>query len=385
MTDKRLDIGLHCGGAVATRVKVDLGDAFTADSTELDTLPANPREQPLELNAEQLPGRRDTLPLFLDPELAARLFPDFGVYFSEAQLATVLATTRLVGMECPGLHSIYSRLSLTFETTASAPQFSYEVTRFDSRFDMASIDFAGAHASGEIQAFLRPLPQQQADFAQLKGLVDCNKFRNQRALVIGGSRGLGEVCVKLLAAGGADVRFSYYKGRGDADRLEEEIGSGAAQGFHYDVSSHPGNFSSATQDGWQPTHLYFFATPFIFGGVKNQFSPELYDTFNRYYVTGFWQAVDSLASAGALAVFYPSTVAIDELPPGLAEYTASKLASEATCDYLCKKFKELKIYKPRLPRLATDQTATNMPVASADPVDLMLEHLEAFCNESPVA
>ena len=36
------------------------------------------------------------------------------------------------------------------------------------------------------------------------------------------------------------------------------------------------------------------------------------------------------------------------------------------------------IYKPRLPRLGTDQTATFLPVKNADPAPVMLEHLRAF-------
>jgi len=42
------------------------------------------------------------------------------------------------------------------------------------------------------------------------------------ALVTGGSRGIGAATVKLFAQAGADVVFSYYRGRDAARRVEEE-------------------------------------------------------------------------------------------------------------------------------------------------------------------
>jgi len=42
------------------------------------------------------------------------------------------------------------------------------------------------------------------------------------------------------------------------------------------------------------------------------------------------------------------------------------------------------IYRPRFPRIATDQTAV-LPVASLDPVRLMIEHLRSFRDASMMA
>ena len=45
---------------------------------------------------------------------------------------------------------------------------------------------------------------------KLKKLKKMN-FKNKKALVIGGSNGIGEVCVKILSYYGAKVTFTYFK------------------------------------------------------------------------------------------------------------------------------------------------------------------------------
>jgi hypothetical protein len=47
----------------------------------------------------------------------------------------------------------------------------------------------------------------------------------ERALVIGGSRGLGELTAKILMVGGADVTITYALG-GDVERVADEARSG---------------------------------------------------------------------------------------------------------------------------------------------------------------
>jgi len=59
----------------------------------------------------------------------------------------------------------------------------------------------------------------------------------------------------------------------------------------------------------------------------------------------------------------------------MAEYTAAKIAGETLCAFLEKTDSKLTIHKPRLPRIATDQTVTLFSVANQDPVPLMLKNL----------
>jgi hypothetical protein len=127
-----------------------------------------------------------------------------------------------------------------------------------------------------------------------------------------------------------------------------------------------------------PTHLYYFATPFITASIKKQFSPDLFNSFCNYYVNGFAGTVENLRKAGVQKVFYPSTIFIDELPLNLIEYTVAKMAGEAVCQALGKKYLEMRICSPRLPKMATDQTIGLLPVRNPDPAPIMLKALRDF-------
>lgn len=338
-----------------------------------------PKMEPYILEKDKIGKRSGVLELYLDRKEAAGMFPDLARSFSLAQFSVILGTTRLVGMECPGMHSMYSALSLTAQSSGKASGLNYEVTKFDQRFGLTVMKISAPGMTGAINAFLRPEPERQESYPISKTLVAGDEFAGQRALVIGGSRGLGEVSVKLLAAGGASVKFTYHQGAQDARRVVSEIraGGGDAESFSLDVLNEQGTLNEVLGGEWNLTHLYYFATPFIVIGNKT-FSAPLFQKFCDYYVTGFQRIIERLKLADVKGVFYPSSVFVEELPPGSAEYVAAKMAGETMCSFMEKLHKHIVFYKPRLPRMATDQAASIMPVNVAKPAPIMLEHLRTF-------
>jgi hypothetical protein len=296
------------------------------------------------------------------------------------QLAALLATTRLVGMECPGRHSIYSGLNLTFGPAgAGVPKLNYQVTACHKRLSLLLMDIEAPGMKGQIKTFLRPKPQGQAAFTEICREVESEEFSAQRALIIGGSRGLGEVAAKLLAAGGAEVIITYYHGQQDAQQIVEEIVSHGAKAacFPLNIIEPSQGLLNRVVDRSKPLYLYYFATPPIFGAAQGKFSSQRFTTFAEYYVAGFRRTVQTLAdpSTGLQKIFYPSSSAIEELPLDMGEYAAAKIAGELLCDFLQKSNPGLTIHKPRLPRIATDQTVSLLPVSNQNPVSVLLTHL----------
>ena len=55
-----------------------------------------------------------------------------------------------------------------------------------------------------------------------------------------------------------------------------------------------------------------------------------------------------------------------------------EIAGETLCAFLEKTDSKLTIHRPRLPRIATDQTVTLFSVSNQDPVPLMLENLRCL-------
>jgi hypothetical protein len=352
---------------------------------QADTLPAASQEPEKcrQRSLDEVAAASGNLSLYFDKEYAARLFPNLVRVLPPMQLAALLATTRLVGMECPGHHSIYSGLNLTFfSDSAGVSKLNYQVADCNKRLALLLMDVGAPGMKGQIKAFLRPKPQEQAAFTEVCREVESEEFSAQRALIIGGSRGLGEVTAKLLAAGGAEVTITYYHGQQDAQQIVEEIVSHGAKAdcLPLNVLEPSQGLLNRVANCSKPLYLYYFATPAIFGAAKGRFSSQRFTTFSDYYVTGFLRTVQTLAdpSTGLQKIFYPSSSAIEELPLDMGEYAAAKMAGEILCDFLQKANPALTIHKPRLPRVATDQTVSLLPVSNQDPVSVLLTHLRTL-------
>lgn len=334
---------------------------------------------PSEVLADELPARKGTVLLPLPCPQLLELFPSAAHYLSLSQVQHILAISRVVGMECPGLHSIFRSMKLLFcgENTGDSA-LGYQVVRYDSRVRQVDMKVASESMAGEVTAFLRPAPVKQPDFDTVTKQVNSGEFSSQRAIVIGGTRGLGELTVKLLAAGGADVWLSYHRGEQEAVRINDELHAAGAKchRFRWDVLAPIRDESANLQV--VPTHLYYFATPFIFEGVKKQFSYDLFSRFCAFYVKGFIATATHFAPADTnqrQTLFYPSSVAIDEMPLNMGEYVAAKAAGEYACRFLQTSHKNLQIEIERLPRLATDQTASVLAVHNEDPLPILLSTL----------
>lgn len=314
---------------------------------------------------------------------ARELFPALARWLPSSQLAVLLATTRIVGMECPGLHSIFADLSVTFDAPDrnAAPSVDFRVIRSEKRMSLLRLGFEGVGAKGELTALFRPEPVQQPAIAALAGAVIAREFAGQNAIVIGGSRGLGETTAKLLALGGASVAVTFSSGSTDAARVVDEIRrqGGQCATFAFDVRDPPQSLPTALETGLgRPTHLYYFATPAIRLPQGAAFSETRFHHYCDFYVGGLARslaAVDHLfgTAKAPLTLFYPSTVFLDEHRADAAEYVVAKAAGEELCAVLALSRPALRVVCRRLPALRTDQTGSLRGLGAAgDPVPVLL-------------
>lgn len=234
---------------------------------------------------------------------------------------------------------------------------------------------------------MRPRPTAQPGLDEVKRGVRPDEFEGQRALVVGGSRGLGELTAKVLVAGGADVVITWFQSNSDADRVVDEIVSseGRATSQRLDVADpFPAVRELSVSKGWVPTHLYYYATPPIFVRRSSSYDPILFSRFAEIYLSGFVDVVEACRRAGAehLTAFFPSSVAIDEREESLLEYAAAKAAGEVVVKILATSNAWFNAVVRRLPRLATDQTATFLLVRTEDAMDTIMEVVRAMDSES---
>jgi hypothetical protein len=368
---------LHADGALAQTIRVEWAQGASATGPRPGgSLP--PEEAPDVLDFAAAASARGAVPALVDMDLAGRLFPSLVRYLPCGQLAAMLAATRIVGMRCPGMHSILSGVKLAFDVSQEVGEFSYAVRRHSAEANYLVLTLQGCGVKGEITAFFRPVPVSQPEFARLRDLVDHARFADRTALVIGGSRGLGELCAKILAAGGAAVILTWHIGESDAARVVEDIrnGGGRAETLRWDCTHPPAEVPDRLRAAF-PTHFYYFATPRIELNRTGHFDRSLFEKYADTYVVGlersFTAARQLWAPSNLKYLFVPSSVFLDQPEPATAEYAAAKAAAEVTARVIAARAGPgMVIDLPRLPRVLTDQTATVSTMKAKSAVDVML-------------
>ncbi len=306
----------------------------------------------------------------------ARMFPRASRAFGAESVRALAAISRLVGMECPGRDSLLSALSLRVDRSSAGKHLQWRVARVDRRFGLVRIEVDGGGVNGTVDAFLRPSPAALTSWASVAAAVRAEEFAGQRALVVGGSRGLGAATAQLIAAGGGAALATFAAGKTEASTLRRMA---ARAGFkleavRFDLTRDSTTLLTKVCKRFRPTHLYYFATPRIFGRRRDPFDAEQFRIFADFYVDRFAAVCRAAMDAvPTLVAFYPSTTGLGaDAVRELTEYTAAKAAGEALCTSMNESIPGLRIAVRRLPRVATDQTATMLPIASADPINTMI-------------
>jgi acyl dehydratase len=374
-SDRAVTVNALADGVLTTTLRLGLDPDAPNEVPAIRAFdgPLDPPGDPLELGPSEIEERAGTIRFAADLEAFSEAFPEAALLVGAHRLRGLAALSRLVGMECPGLHSVFGsiRVELTGEDDS---EIDYRVESFDQRFNMLGIAINGAGLKGKVQAFLRPKPVRQPSATEVAGLVVEGAYAGHHALIVGGSRGLGELTAKLVAGGGGSVTITYAVGEAEAAAVVEEIreAGGSAAMLRYDATSPAGPQLDGLADT-PVTHLYYFATPRILAGRNDVFDAAAFDEYVRIYVKGFHDLVTQLKGhcAGELRAFFPSTVFIDEPPQEFGEYVAAKAAGEALCTHLNKNTPAITALTERLPRMLTDQTASLVRVETTPAIDAM--------------
>jgi hypothetical protein len=375
----RTSLALTLDGALRlVDVELDSGAAAPSDTPMTGSIPPG-RERsartPRVRTMDDIPGASGVIAL-PKAEAVRRAFPHAARALGREAVAAFTAISRLVGMECPGRDSLLSAIDLHVTANEPARHLSWRVLRADARFGLVRIEIRSGGVRGTVDAFLRPKPVPAPAFAAVSVSVGAHEFAGQRAVIVGGSRGLGAATALLVAAGGGVPLVTFAKGGADAAALRRDAARSGRriEIVRFDLIKDPLEQLVRACRRFRPTHLYYFATPRIFGRRRDGFDDAVFQRFAQFYVSGFAGVCAAVGSAvPSLKVFYPSTTALDLEPAReLTEYAAAKAAGEALCRSLSRTVPGLSILVRRLPRVTTDQTATILPVPAGDPVAVLL-------------
>lgn len=358
-------------GPLAAELDIAAPDIARREAPALD--------QPLDLTLEQMQDRAGRLP-FTAPQIARSAFPCASRWLGSDRVGALLGATRLVGMACPGLNSIFGGLSVSLmEAAEPTSALAWRVTRVDPRFRMVRMAVAGGGLSGTIESFSRLPPVSQPGMAAVSSRVERGAYNDARVLVVGGSRGLGEVTAKLCAAGGAKVAITYASGRADAERVADEI---RAWGGDCEVLAYEAVEPSGPQLNMleaPASHIYYFASPVIYRRKSDVFSEKRFAEFCAVYNTGFYRLCNTAVQMRpqGIVAFYPSSSFVEQRPLEMTEYAMAKAAGEILCADMTARTATLKTLIRRLPRTLTDQTASITATQADDALDVMTPIVEA--------
>jgi acyl dehydratase len=374
-TATAISMEVVAGGAVtaAIRLSSEAGKLSGASARGVALAP-QAAATPVDVPFQQLAHQAGVVTAAANDDEIRKLFPALSDSIGVASVHALLAASQIVGMACPGLHSLFAGLDVSRDPESCGERvLRYAVSKTDARFRSLQIDVAGSGIAGRLDAFARPAPPAQATMSAISARVGRGDFAGQSALIIGGSRGLGEVTAKILAAGGGTPVITYRDGKREAEAVAAEIRDAGA---HCDVIRYDALEPAAAQlDGIRAVDFcYYFATAKILQRKSALYEPDKLRSFLSYYADGFYDLCTALAPnrTSSIGIFYPSTVLIDEEVAGAAEYAMAKSAGEALAKYINAFLPQVQVISRRLPRVMTDQTATVGVASVRDALDVML-------------
>ena len=373
----RLVITWHGCGRQAGRLTVTLAAQGGDDAdTVADAVPAveTPR------SAELVTGLRGSLALSLPLAATQQMMPHALAWLGAPLLATITTISRVVGMHCPGERSVEASWTVEASDSDSPDRagdgVEYAVTGHDERFGLVQLSLTTASTVAAVKAFVRPGPVHQPSAASLRSAVEPGEFAGERAVVVGGSRGVGEVVAKLLALGGADVVLTYERGEADARRIVDELVAlgCTASAVHFDAAQ------ELAHGDLHPTLLGYFATPAFTRGTRLE-SDDATEC-STVLLDGLRRAVTAVTATTTRAEgaegTQPSPIVVltaTTMPGAKAPWGDGQAAARAAAaEWLHLQAAEHPGVKPatmELPTLATDNTASVAPTEFPDPGPLV--------------
>jgi acyl dehydratase/NAD(P)-dependent dehydrogenase (short-subunit alcohol dehydrogenase family) len=382
-TSRQVSVSVSHRDQTVLELDVEFGDTPVASEEPAETA-TEFTDTPKDRSFDEIDGLSGRTEVIAQKRQLQSEFPCCVEEMGASIVAHLLGLSRLVGMECPGLHSVFSSVSARLGPVRSTGHINYSVVRAHKALSLVRMEFEGGGISGTLDTFYRSPPVHQLTFDEVAERVRPNQFSGRKALIVGGSRGLGEVTAKIIAAGGGTPIITYRVGKEEADALVAELRSRGGNGdcLQFDVEDPATAFAELEARNWRPNEIFYFATPAIFARRTNRFDEDLLAKFTSIYVDGFYRTYEGCRALtdDPIRMFYPSSVALDNPVKDMLEYSSAKAAGEMMCRYINSLDTKTTVICERLPRVDTDQTTSFLKVASEPALDAMLKIIQKFEN-----
>ncbi|GMQ79325.1 MAG: hypothetical protein BMS9Abin02_1903 [Anaerolineae bacterium] len=317
------------------------------------------------------------------------------------QIAAIMWTSFVVGMELPGKRAMFWRVAIDFKSDGEQQraQLSYDVTikDFDERLDLLHTTGAlfsdnSLFAIAQIWAFVRRDSPQSSPLEIANLLPRSEQLKGKVALVIGGSRGLGAAITQALALQGCSVLVNYHKSKVEAQRIRESLGDQSSliellQGDAADIQWCRILRQHILKEYGGLDFLVCNASPPI---RPLHFVPENIERFQDFLTKSLALVsvpmstfLSSLSERSGWNVLVSSAF-VRDLPAELPHYVTTKFAVEGLAHWAAAYYPQAQSLIVRPPKLLTDQTNTTVGrhevMAVEQAAAAIVRHL---CNSRP--
>lgn len=302
-----------------------------------------------------------------DVRFAKSMFPSLSKSIGIELVAQIASLSCVVGMQIPGLHSLFVKAKIHIKPQIGEQKV--KVQKINKKFNMVVLSCCAKNMLAHLEVLFRPTPIALPSCNILRLELEKIDLHHVKALIIGGSRGLGAWTAKIISLLGGEVTLTYNIGKNDAEQMQLDINNAGGKCNITKLSINR-NFSLKLPPG-KFNQIYYFATPKIFGKRNKDFDSSLYDDFFLFYVESFQYLVEQAVERGVTDILYPSTAAIDVPIIELEEYIKAKNEGEKFCTSFAAQ-NSIRIHMPRIPRALTDQTTSILPVYNEHPLRIMI-------------
>lgn len=358
--DDCVELEVNCGGVPCALIRLRFADEISLMHYESLTLRSSDFKpsKPVDVVFSELSDCELTLDNEVYPPSLASFFPSTLKAIGLTRLSAILSLTRFVGMHCPGLNSLFSSFDIQFSEHRDKT-ISFVINRPSNKRLPITAHFDGAGIQGTLKAFFRP------DVVLQPSVEDCQRsirgvdLSGQKCLVLGGSRGLGELVAKVSAAAGARVAITYAVGAADAEDLASTINlstAGSCVAFNFDVEKNIDSQLKLIFTEFSPDVIYYFCSPRIVENKRAEFQQEIFETYEKFYVASFLRVLTFCSRYDVRRIIFPSTDFLNYTNRNFKEYCLAKALGEVVCEKFGANIPDCEILYPRLPRVHTDQT-----------------------------
>ena len=317
------------------------------------------------------------------------------------QIAAMMWSSFVVGMELPGKRALFWRLALDFKPDdgqwRGPLSYAVEIKGFDERHDLLHTN--GELSSGnqlcataQIWAFVRPDSPQPSIVGITALLPRSERLKGKLTLVIGGSRGLGAAISQALALQGCSVLVNYRQSKVEAEQIQASL--------HAESSLIELAQGDASDIQWcQKLHQYILkeykGLDFLVCNASPpirplSFVPEKLEWFQDFL--GKSLALVSMPMSIFLGCLSErsgwnvviSSAFVRDLPAEWPHYVTAKFAVEGLAHWAAAHYPQTHSLVVRPPKLLTDQTNTTMGRQGAMAVEqaaaAIVKHL---CSSGP--